>query len=50
MYGIQYFKMYEKYDHEEVCLSCFSQNINLWVFFSLLLLAEHTETAGRAKH
>lgn len=35
MYGIQYFKIYEKYDHEEICLSCFSQNIKpLGVLFS----------------
>lgn len=50
MYGIQYFKMYEKYDHEEICLSCFSQNIKpLGVLFSLAFSRAHRNSwAGKA--
>lgn len=50
MYGIQYFKMYGKYDHEELCLSCFSQNIKpLGVLFSLAFSRPYKNSwAGKA--
>lgn len=50
MYGIQYFKMYEKYDHEEICLSCFSQNMKpLGVLFSLAFSRPYKNSrAGKA--
>jgi hypothetical protein len=40
--------MYGKYDHEDKIVLFFSKH-KTSVFFSLLLLADHTKTAGQAK-